>query len=164
MLDANVEAQKVIGNKIPHTGDDAYDEFEIKDITIEDYHEGRSGGSFIVRVKVASKYDMEVQNRQSQCGEGEYSLVDTRMYFALLTEDDRFISLGELNPFSGKSYLQSVDAEYKAGQSILAGQLCHSQGAPISINCHSYDYTRFGKILFLTEKAYRDIRRQAYGF
>lgn len=161
---AEKEAQKVIGTEIPHSGDEAYDEFEIREIKVTDYEAGKGTGSFVVRVKVASKYGMMVQNRQSNCGEGEYSLVDTRMYYVCLSKDDHFISLGELNPFNGKNYLQSLKADYKAGDTLSGGDLCNAEGAPIMINCHTYDYTNLGKIHFLSEQDYRNMRRQAYGF
>ena len=161
---AEKEAQKIIGTEIKHTGDGAYDEFEIKEIKVTDYKAGKGAGSFVIRVKMAAKYGMMVQNRQANCGEGEYSLVDTRLYYVCLSTDDHFISLGELNPFNANNYLQSLKADYKAGDTISAGELCNSEGAPVLINCHTYDYTNFGKIHFLSEQDYRNMRRQAYGF
>ena len=58
----------------------------------------------------------------------------------------------------------SLKAEYAPGQMVQAGVPCHSEGAPVYINCHTYDFTEFAKIVFLAEKDYMAIRKQAYGF
>ena len=105
-----------------------------------------------------------VRETKRQCAEGEYPLKDTRLYFALMKANDHLIELGQLNPFNGNSYNSSLKAEYAPGQMVQAGVPCHSEGAPVYINCHTYDFTEFAKIVFLAEKDYMAIRKQAYGF
>ena len=127
-------------------------------------HAGREAGSIIVRVTVTPKRDIVVRETKRKCAEGEYPLKDTRLYFALMKANDHLIELGQLNPFNSNSYNSSLKAEYAPGQMIQAGVPCHSEGAPVYINCHTYDFTEFAKIVFLAEKDYMAIRKQAYGF
>ena len=131
---------------------------------VAEYHAGREAGSIIVRVTVTPKRDIVVRETKRQCAEGEYPLKDTRLYFALMKANDHLIELGQLNPFNGNSYNSSLKAEYAPGQMVQAGVPCHSEGAPVYINCHTYDFTEFAKIVFLAEKDYMAIRKQAYGF
>lgn len=161
---AEEEAQKIIGRDILCTGD-VYPDFKITGAQVTDYHAGDQTGSFTVRVMVTPKHDLTVRANKYQCGKGEYSLADTRLYFILMTADDYFIDLGELNPFSSNTYLsQKPETEYSPGQMILADVPCHSEGAPLWINCHSTDFTKFAKIVFVQEKDYMAIRQQVYGF
>ena len=139
-------------------------DFQITGAKVAEYHAGREAGSIIVRVTVTPKRDIVVRETKRQCAEGEYPLKDTRLYFALMKANDHLIELGQLNPFNGNSYNSSLKAEYAPGQMVQAGVPCHSEGAPVYINCHTYDFTEFAKIVFLAEKDYMAIRKQAYGF
>ena len=97
-------------------------------------------------------------------GSGAGSSEATASLSALMKANDHLIELGQLNPFNGNSYNSSLKAEYAPGQMVQAGVPCHSEGAPVYINCHTYDFTEFAKIVFLAEKDYMAIRKQAYGF
>ena len=155
--------EKGVGREIVCTGD-VYPDFQITGAKVAEYHAGREAGSIIVRVTVTPKRDIVVRETKRQCAEGEYPLKDTRLYFALMKANDHLIELGQLNPFNGNSYNSSLKAEYAPGQMVQAGVPCHSEGAPVYINCHTYDFTEFAKIVFLAEKDYMAIRKQAYGF
>ncbi len=157
------EGEKLVGREIVCTGD-VYPDFQITGAKVAEYHAGREAGSIIVRVTVTPKRDIVVRETKRQCAEGEYPLKDTRLYFALMKANDHLIELGQLNPFNGNSYNSSLKAEYAPGQMVQAGVPCHSEGAPVYINCHTYDFTEFAKIVFLAEKDYMAIRKQAYGF
>lgn len=158
------EAEKIIGRSIKHTSDSEYPDFNISEVKVTEYHSGDQTGTFVVRCKVSPKHDIMLRESASQCAEGEYSLRDTRMYFVLLKENDQFIALGEFNPFSGNNSLMSLKSEYSPNQVIHSGDLCHSEGSPFNINCHSYDFTEFAKIAFVTKKGYLHLRKQAFGF
>lgn len=80
-----------------------------------------------------------------------------------MKSDDHLITLGEINPFSANYSNARLKAEYQPGQLIMAGAPCHSEGALLTINCHSYDFSDFAKIVFLSETDYKAIRKQAYG-
>ncbi len=161
---ATEEARKIIGRDILCTGD-VYPDFKVTGARVADYSAHTGSGSFIVRVMVTPKRDIIVRANKYQCGKGEYSLADTRLYFILMTADNHFIALGELNPFSSVTYIDPrPKAEYVPGQMVQAGVPCHSEGAPLSISCHTYDFTKFAKIVFMKKEDYMAIRKKAYGF
>ncbi len=161
--EAAKEAEKIIGRDIVCTGD-VYPDLKVTGAQVVDYNSGYQSGSFIVRVMVTPKRDIIVRANKYKCAEGEYSLRDTRLYFVLMTADDFLIDLGELNPFSRNTYLGSVQAEYGPGQMIQAGVPCHSEGAPLYINCHTFDFSKFAKIVFVREEDYMAIRKKVYDF
>ena len=103
---------------------------------------------------------------QYQGNSNAYSLRETRIYYALLKADDHLIELGQTNPFSSKPVVGNFPpaAAYQPGDVVKAGSPCHPDGSPITLNCHTYDFTDFAKIVFLTEKDYKAMRQQAYGF
>lgn len=160
---ATEEGEKLAGREIVCTGD-VYPDFQVTDAKITEYRAGKKAGSVIVRVTVTPKRDIIVRETKRKCAEGEYSLQDTRLYFALMKDNDHLIELGQLNPFNSNPYNSSLKAEYAPGQMIQAGVPCHSEGAPVYINCHTRDFTEFAKIVFLAENDYMAIRKQAYGF
>lgn len=160
---AAVEGEKIVGRDVPCSGD-VYPDFQVTGAKVEKFHLGQDAGSVIVRVMVTPKRDIVVRNTLRNCGKGEYSLRDARIYYALMKADDHLIDLGQLNPFSSNAYNSSLEAEYTPGQMIQAGIPCHSAGSPIFINCHTYDFTEFAKIVFLREEDYKAIRKQAFGF
>lgn len=157
------EGEKLAGREVPCSGD-VYQDFQVTGAVIEKYHAGKEAGSVIVRVKVTPKRDIVVRGSQKECADGEYSLKDTRLYYLLMKTDDHLITLGEVNPFNSNYANSSLKAEYVPGQMVQAGVPCHSEGAPLSINCHTYDFTEFAKIVFVREEDYKAIRKQAYGF
>lgn len=157
------EGPKLVGREIICTGD-VYPDFRVTGAKVGEYHAGQQAGSVIVRVTVVPKRDIVVREFKRDCAEGEYPLKDTRLYFALMKADDHLIELGQLNPFNSNPYNSSLKAEYAPGQMIQADVPCHSEGAPVYINCHTRDFTEFAKIVFLAEKDYMAIRKQAYGF
>lgn len=161
---ATEAGQEAIGRDIPVSGADIYPDFEITRVQVADFKAGGESGSFTVRIMAKAKRDLPLCKLGYKPGEGEYSLQETRFYYALIRSDDHLIELGQVNPFSSKPYMGQPAAEYESGQTIPAGSLCNSQGAPIAINCHTYDFTDFAKIVFLPEKDYQSMRRQAYGF
>lgn len=161
MQKAEEEGQKLIGREIPYTGD-VYDEFKVTGAKITGYRGSKEAGTVEVAVMVTPKYDMQVRMWQNNCVEGEYSLKDTRLYYALMKADDHLISLGTLNPFSSNAANTAI--EYADGQTVKAGEPCNSAGALIAISCHTYDYTEFAKIVFLREADYKAIRKQTFGF
>ena len=161
---ATEAGQEAIGRDIPMSGADIYPDFEITRVQVADFKAGGESGSFTVRIMAKAKRDLPLCKLGYKPGEGEYSLQETRFYYALIRSDDHLIELGQVNPFSSKPYMGQPAAEYESGQTIPAGSLCNSQGAPIAINCHTYDFTDFAKIVFLPEKDYQSMRRQAYGF
>lgn len=157
------EGEKIIGRDVPVSGD-VYDDFLVTGAKVEAFNQGKRSGSVIVRVTVTPKRDIIVRDTKRRCSEGEYSLKDTRLYYVLMKANDYVITLGDINPFSSTYSMGSLNAEYAGGQMIQAGVPCHSEGAPISINCHSYDFTEFDKIVFVRAEDYTAIRKQAYGF
>lgn len=161
--EAAEEGEKLVGNKIPCTGD-VYPDLQVTGAKIAGYKGGSGTGTFLVRVSVVPKRDIMVRASQADCAEGEYSLQQTRLYYVLLRSDDHLITLGEINPFSANYSNASLKAEYMPGQLIMAGAPCHSEGSLLTINCHSYDFTDFAKIAFVSEADYKGIRKQAFGF
>lgn len=157
------EGTKITGRPVACSGD-VNPDFKVTSAKVEKFDQGKKSGSVIVRVMVTPKHDLVVRDVQSDCSEGECSLRDARLYYVLLKADDSLIAMGELNPFNANYANGSLKAEYVPGQMVRAGVPCHSQGAPVSINCHTYDFTDFAKIAFLPEKDYQALRRQAYGF
>lgn len=155
------EAKKLMGKEVPCTGD-VYDDLKVTGAKITDFRSGKETGSFTVSVMVTPKRDLTVRSWKNECAEGEYSLKDTKLYYVLMKADDHMISMGTLNPFSSNAADTKFD--YESGQTIKAGEPCNREGAPVSINCHSYDYTEFAKIVFVREADYMAIRKQAYGF
>lgn len=156
------EGQKLVGQEIACTGD-VYPDLKVETAKIAGYKAGSGTGSFEVRVFVTPKRDLMVREWTADCAEGEYSLKETRLYYALMKSDDHLITLGEINPFSANYSNARLKAEYQPGQLIMAGAPCHSEGALLTINCHSYDFSDFAKIVFLSETDYKAIRKQAYG-
>ena len=157
------EGQKLIGHEVPYSGD-VYPDFKVTDIKIESFSTGDRTGTFIVRVMAVPKRDIVVRDTKAKCAEGEYSLKDTRLYYALMKADDHLIELGQLNPFSYNAANSKLVAEYTDGQTVPADVPCQRDGSPIYINMHSYDFSEFAKIVFFTEKDFMAIRKQAYGF
>lgn len=162
--EAEEKGKKLIGGEILCTGVDIYPDFTVSGAKIADYRAGRESGSFIVRVMVTPKRDIIVRDSKRDCAEGEYSLKDTRLYYALMKANDFLIELGQINPFNSETYNMSFKGEYVPGQMIQAGVPCNSEGSPLYINCHTYDFTEFAKIIFLSETDYMALRKQAYGF
>lgn len=164
MTEATEKGKKLIGGTIPCI-ENTYPDFQVTEAKITDYHGGDMTGSVYVHVIVTPQRDIIVRNSQKDCAEGEYSLKDTRLYYALMKDNDFLIKLGQINPFShNASNMNTLQCEYIDGQMIQAGVPCHSEGSPIFINCHSYDFSEFAKIVFLTEKSYTDLHKQFYGF
>lgn len=158
------EGPKATGHAVPFSGD-VYPDLYVTDVVVEGYEAGTESGNFILRVKVAPKRDIVVRGSQRECAPGEYSLNDTRLYFALLTSDDHLIDLGELNPFNYNFYnMRTLVADFQPGDVVAADTPCHQDGAPVALSCHVRDYSDFGKIHFLTESDYMNMRRQRYGF
>ncbi len=161
---ATEAGQEIIGRDIPVSGADIYPDFEITQVQVADFRAGEESGSITVRIMAKAKRDLPLSKLGYRAKDGEVSLQDARLYYALIRSDDHLIELGQVNPFTSKAYMGQVPAEYEPGQTIPAGSLCNSQGAPIAINCHTYDFTDFAKIVFLPEKDYQSMRQQAYGF
>lgn len=162
--EAEEKGKQLIGGEILCTGVDVYPDFTVTGAKIADYRAGSETGSVIVRVSVTPKRDIVVREFNSECAQGEYSLKETRLYYALMKANDFLIELGQINPFNSNAYNMSLKAEYVPGQMIQAGVPCNSEGSPIYINCHTYDFTEFAKIIFLSEKDFMALRKQAYGF
>lgn len=154
-----------IGKSVPFSGD-VYDDFSVTDIVISSFDGDAEYGNatFELRFMVAPKRDIIIRNSAAECAQGEYSINDTRLYFAFMTADDHLIELGTINPFSSSYYNMKVSADRSAGDTVKAGELCNSTGSPYNICCHAVDYTGFAKVVFFTEEDYMNIRRQAYGF
>lgn len=157
------EGEKLIGREVVCTGD-VYPDFRVTGAKISEYLAGQETGNVIIRVTVVPKRDIVVREFKHDCAAEEYPLKDTRLYFALMKANDHLIELGQLNPFNSNPYNGSLKAEYIPGQMIQANVPCHSEGAPVYISCHTRDFTEFAKIVFLAEKDYMAIRKQAYGF
>lgn len=157
------EGKKLVGREILCTGD-VYPDLKVTGARIADYQGGSGTGSFQVRITVTPKRDITVRESAGDCADGEYSLRNTRLYYALMKADDHLITLGEMNPFSSNYSNARLKAEYSPGQVVAAGAPCNSEGALLTINCHSYDFSEFAKIVFLAEADYKAVRKQAYGF
>lgn len=157
------EGEKIKGRDVTVSGD-VYDDFRVTGAKVESFQQGKGSGSVIVRAMVTPKRDIIVRDAKRNCEEGEYPLKDTRLYYVLMKANDHLIAMGEINPFNSNYANGSLKAEYVSGQMIQAGVPCHSEGAPIAINCHTYDFSEFAKIVFLREEDYAAIRKQAYGY
>lgn len=157
------EGEKIKGREVPISGD-MYEDFRVTGAKVESFQQGKGSGSVIVRVMVTPKRDIIVRDTKRACAEGEHSLKDTRLYYVLMKANDHMIAMGEINPFNSNYANSSLKAEYIGGQMVQAGVPCHSEGSPVAINCHTYDFTEFAKIVFLRAEDYAAIRKQAYGF
>ena len=114
------EGKKLVGREILCTGD-VYPDLKVTGARIADYQGGSGTGSFQVRITVTPKRDITVRESAGDCADGEYSLRNTRLYYALMKADDHLITLGEMNPFSSNYSNARLKAEYSPGQVVAAG-------------------------------------------
>ncbi len=165
-LMASEEGQKLIGRDIPFTSGDIYPDYKVTSVRVGDFQSGEGTGSIILRVMTEAKHDFVVNEKTTFGSPDPLSLRGARIYYALLKSDDHLIELGQTNPFNSKPTIGSFKPEtaYKNGETVKAGSLCQPDGSMITINCHSYDFTDFAKIVFLRENDYNAMRQQAYGF
>lgn len=161
---AEEEAQQLIGKQIPFDDGDIYDDLQVTEVVIDSYEGGEMSGSFILRIKATPKRDIRVRTTAYECEEGEYSLNDTRLYFLLVNDENKIITMGNVNPFSSNFANSKSETEFYDQQLIMAGVPCNSQGGKYSLTCHTYDFTRFAKIIFMKEADYNKVRQQMYGF
>ncbi len=158
------EGKKIIGRDIPFASGEINPDFSVKTVRVADFQQLGDGGSIILCITVEAKRDIVLREANWKCKPGEYGLKDARLYYALIKSDDHLIELGQVNPFSAKPAIGKLEAAYADGETVKAGSLCQPDGSPFNLNCHSADFTDFAKVVFLTEKDYKAMRMQAYGF
>ena len=165
-LMATEEGQALIGRDIPFVSGDIYPDYKVTAVRVGDFHQSEGTGSIVLRVMTEAKHDFVVNEKVVIGKPDPLSLREARIYYALLKSDDHLIELGQTNPFNSRPTVGNFKPEtvYKAGDTVSAGSPCNPDGAMITINCHSYDFTDFAKIVFLAEKDYKAMRQQAYGF
>lgn len=152
------EARGLLDKEIPFTGANANPSFEVVNVVIKGYN---GKGCFTAQAYVKAARDMELVSYSMQVkSASQMPLIDTYLYYVLLTEDNRGIALGKINPFSdrpafGGSYSNAF--EFSPGNIVNEGENTNQMGSPIAINCEMYDMTDFASIKFITANDYRNL-------
>ncbi len=155
---ASKEAQELLNTEVPFEYTAANPDFEVIKVILEEYN---GKGCFTARAFVQAAREMQLVRFPSQVtNPGQVPLVDTYIYYVLLTADNTGISLGRINPFSDRPAL-GVSAsnvfDFEPGNAIQAGENCTQMGSPIALNCEMQDLTDFAKIKFISAEAYKSL-------
>lgn len=153
---ASEAAQELLNTEVPFEYTGANPDFEVINVILEEYN---GKGCFTARAYVQAAREMQLVAFPSQVtNPSQVPLVDTYIYYVLLTPDNTGIALGRINPFSDRPAL-GVSAsnvfDFEPGNAIQAGENCTQMGSPIALNCEMQDLTDFAKIKFISADAYR---------
>lgn len=151
-------AEDVINQEVPFDGGTVNPDFEVVNVIIESYN---GKGCFTARAYVKAAREMQVMQYPSQIESGrQIAMVDTYLYYVLLTSDNTGIALGKINPFSDRPALGVSGSnvfELNPGDWVQAGENVNQLGSPIAINCEMYNLTDFAQIKFISAQDYRNL-------
>lgn len=155
---AEEAAQGIIGKEVPFESGLANPDFEVVNVVIQDYN---GKGCFTARAYVKATREMQVVRFPSQvASRQQIALVDTYIYYVLLTSGNTGIALGKTNPFSDRPALGGSGSnvfEWTPGDWVQAGESVNQMGSPIALNCEMYDMTDFARIKFISAKDYYNL-------
>lgn len=133
------ELAKIAGRDIPFDFEGGFDtpDFEIESVSLVDGD--ASAGTLHLCVVVKAKQEVKCSPRA------------VLHFLAVNPQNEGFYS-GKINPFV---HMPGGRAPYTG--SVEEGEYCHEDGSMIYLNCSSFDFTNFDRLLFISEQTYKAI-------